>query len=452
MCKCLLDEEIIMCEDYIMNKKLLKNKNFMLVVTGNFVSLIGSNIMQFVLSLYVLALTGSATIFATMLAISILPRIFLSPIAGVFGDWFDKKKSIIFLDILNAVIIGVFSVYVFYNGGLSMILIYVLVILLEITEIFFHSSMSALLPSVVKKEDFLEANALRTMLISFGQLLAPVFGAIIFGSFGLLIALIINAASFLLSAVSEMFIKTPKHVKHKDGHNLSSFKTDFKAGIQLVKDSKPIRTIMFMAVIVNFSMAPFFSVGLTFLIKEVFQQSDIRLGLLQTVLSAAMIIAPILLTKKLKTMRLGDVLMKSFFMMSILVIMVSFSLLEFFLNLSAGFVSYIYVLVICFFIGIIVTGVNIAIGTLVQNIVPIEFMGRTSTVLGLFSTIAIPLGQMLFGYLYDMINPGIVFIFNGLIILLTVFIFHKRMHLIDDNNPQTIKNTLKESSVLEYEV
>src|SRR5690554_8083598 len=102
-----------------MNKKLLKNKNFMLIVTGNFVSLIGSNIMQFVLSLYILALTGSAMIFASMLAISILPRILLSPIAGVFSDWFDKKRSIVLLDLINALILLGFSAYVFYVGSLD---------------------------------------------------------------------------------------------------------------------------------------------------------------------------------------------------------------------------------------------------------------------------------------------------------------------------------------------
>ena len=153
-----------------MNKKLFRNKNFMLIVFGNFVSLIGSNIMQFVLSLYVLSITGSATIFASMLAISILPRILLSPIAGVFGDWFDKKKSIVMLDLINALILFGFSAVVFLQDGLSIPLLYILVILLEITEIFFHSSISALLPSVVEKDSYLEANSLRTMLVSFGQL------------------------------------------------------------------------------------------------------------------------------------------------------------------------------------------------------------------------------------------------------------------------------------------
>ena len=72
--------------------KVNKTKDFSLLIFGKFVSLLGSNILQFALSLYVLAITGSAAIFASILSVSILPRLLLSPIAGVFGDWFDRKK------------------------------------------------------------------------------------------------------------------------------------------------------------------------------------------------------------------------------------------------------------------------------------------------------------------------------------------------------------------------
>ncbi|QWC00023.1 MFS transporter [Mycoplasmatota bacterium] len=435
-----------------MNKKLLKNKNYMLLVIGNFVSLMGSNIQQFVLSLYVLTLTGSATLFASMLAISILPRILLSPLAGVFGDWFDKKKSIVILDVTNAFILGFFSIYLFFNEELSIGLIYVLVVLLEITEIFFHSSMSAVLPSVVEKENYLEANSLRTMIVSFGQLMAPIFGALIYGAFGLMIAIVINALSFLASAISEMFINVPKIESENNAKTISGFKKDFISGLKLIRDSKPIRTIMSTAVVINFSIAPLFSVGLIFLVKEVLEQSDLRLGLLQTVLSASMIVAPILLTKKLKSMRLGDVLIKGFILIGILVMIISFSINQRMMTINNGLVSYTYVMIICFLIGIFVTAVNISVNTLIQKIVPLEFMGRTSTVLGLFSTIAIPIGQMLFGFLYDIINPGLVFILNGFIVILVVVFFYRRLHHIDEKDRDEIKENLTESRVVVNEV
>lgn len=120
-----------------MKRALLKNKNFTLLLAGNAVSLLGSNMQQFALSLYVLAVTGSATIFSTMLSISILPRILMTPFAGVFGDWFDRKKSIVLMDTINGLLIGAYAFYFFMNGSLSVPSIYLLVVLLEITEIFF---------------------------------------------------------------------------------------------------------------------------------------------------------------------------------------------------------------------------------------------------------------------------------------------------------------------------
>ena len=329
-----------------MNKKLLKNKNFMLVVLGNFVSLMGSNIQQFVLALYVLELTGSALIFASMLAISILPRILLSPIAGVFGDWFNKKKSIIILDLTNAIILAGFAIFLFQGFTLTIGLVYLLVIVLEITEVFFHASMSVVFPSVVEQDDLLEANAFRTMLSSSAQLVAPLIGAIIFGFFGLMVAIMINAVSFLLSAFSEAFIHVPKTNSESNERSFKGFKKDFTEGIQLIKKSKPIKTIMSSAVLINFSISPFFSVGLIFLIKEVLNRSNFQLGLLQSVISASMILTPILLPKLLKKAKVSSTLTYSFTAIGLLIVSISLSIHQLMFNVYDGYLSYIYLLVV----------------------------------------------------------------------------------------------------------
>ncbi len=423
-----------------MKNKLFKNKNFVLVILGNFVSLVGSNIQQFVLSLYVLDITGSATIFASMLAISILPRIILSPIAGVFADWFDKKKSVIILDLTNAIILFGFGIFMFNNNDISLGVIYVIVILLEITEIFFHSSMSVVLPSIIEEDQFLEANSLRTMITSIGTLMSPVLGAIIYGAFGLFVAIIINAISFTISAISEMFIKVKKTKSEDNEKSIAGFKKDLIEGLKLIKNSKPIKTIISTAMIINFSIAPLFSVGLIFLIKEVLVQSDLRLGIFEAVLYASMIVAPILLTKKLKKMKLGDVLTKGFLIVGVLISLISVSLIQEVANINTGLVSFIFVTVVCFIIGIVVTAINIAVSTLLQKTVPLEYMGRTSTVLGLGTAIMIPIGQVLFGYLYDIMNLGIVMILNGLIILFAIVIYFKQIQSIEPNEDEVKTN------------
>ena len=209
-----------------MNLKLIKQKDFSLLIFGKFVSLLGSNILQFALSLYVLAITGSAAIFASILSVSILPRLLLSPIAGVFGDWFDRKKTIVLLDFMNSILIGAFAILFAINDDLSILAICVFVILLEITEIFFGSAMSAVLPSLVKKEELIEANSFNSLVMNTGNILAPIIGAVLYSTFGMKAILIVSSISFALSAVSEIFINVPKSHKQPEKIDVKSFKTD----------------------------------------------------------------------------------------------------------------------------------------------------------------------------------------------------------------------------------
>lgn len=70
---------------------ILKDKNFLLLMFGKITSLVGSSMQNFALSLFVLATTGSATKFASILAVSIIPQLIIGPFAGVFVDWFYRS-------------------------------------------------------------------------------------------------------------------------------------------------------------------------------------------------------------------------------------------------------------------------------------------------------------------------------------------------------------------------
>ena len=410
-----------------MDLTLLKNKDYSLLMIGKLVSLLGSNMLQFALSLYVLSLTGSALIFASMLSISILPRLLLSPIAGVFGDWFNRKKAIVFLDFINGTLIATFALIFLLNGGLSLLLIYAFVILLEIIEIFFGAAMAAVIPSMVKKEQLFAANSLQSLVLNFGQLLAPTIAALVYGFAGMLIVLIVTALCFVLSAISEIFIRIPKHTKHST-FTLSHFKTDFIEGVKIIKSSKFILTILGLVAIINFTISPLFSVGLTFVVKETLKASDFQFGLFQTIFALASITAPILLGLGKKTKNVGTLLFRSFLLLSIIVLLIAIVPSDLLLAYFApNVIPFILLLVLLFFIGMLVTTVNITISTIFSQIVPLEAMGRASSVLTLASTILIPLGQIAFGFLFDNLAASYVIIICGLILLGAVLLYRKRL-------------------------
>lgn len=64
----------------------LFQRNFTIMILGQIISLFGNAILRFSLSLYVLDMTGSAAVFGTILALSMIPTIVLSPFGGVLAD------------------------------------------------------------------------------------------------------------------------------------------------------------------------------------------------------------------------------------------------------------------------------------------------------------------------------------------------------------------------------
>jgi len=413
--------------------KLIKQRDFFLLILGKLVSLLGSNMQQFALSLYVLSLTGSATIFASMLSISIVPRLLLSPVAGVFGDWFDRKRSIVFLDFMNAIIIGVYAAIFIFNGSLTIPMIYILVILLEITEIFFHSAMAAVIPSMVDKEELMEANSFNSMVMNIGQLISPIIGAALYGAFGLKMILIANSISFLLSAISEMFINIPKTNKKPDKIDIKSFKASLMEGIHIIKKNKFISTMISLGTLINFSVSPLFSVGLIFVIKEILKATDFQFGLFETVFSLSMIAAPIIGAGFIKRVKVGRLCYISFMLVGLVILLMAPIPSKFILNsFGSNLVPYVLLMIITFIVGLLVTVANIALGTLFDKATPVELMGRTSTVFNFAVTVFIPIGQMIFGFLYDIIQPGYVIMISGFILILSVLKYRKKLFEADE--------------------
>jgi MFS family permease len=416
----------------------MKRKDFALLIAGKFISLLGSNMQQFALSLYVLAVTKSVTVFASMLSVSIIPRLLLSPVAGVFGDWFERKRMAVSLDLASALLISGYAALFFINGSLSVATIYVLVILLEVIEVFFHSSMAAVLPSIVSKEDLMEANTFNSLVMNIGQLLAPVIAALVYGTFGLSVVFIVNAVSFFVSAISKAMINIPKNTKMPAKVNLQAFKTDLMQGIDLIRKSKLISTIISLGTVINFCIAPLFSVGLIFIIKEVLKATDVQLGLFETVFSASMIVTPLLCAPFLKKIKVGKLCFLSFIAVALLVMLMvpipSGPVLGLF---QTNLMPILFLLIITFLIGVAATIANIAVGTLFDLTVPLELMGRTSTVFNLAVTVFIPIGQMISGFLYDSVAPSFVIAGSAVILVAALFIFRKQLIEADSAESKT---------------
>lgn len=89
---------------------MTKDINFIKYFISNTLLLTTSNTLQFLLALYVLNETGSATLFSVMLSIVIIPRLLISPFAGAWGDKYNRKKLM--------QIYFIFYCFVYFSFGL----------------------------------------------------------------------------------------------------------------------------------------------------------------------------------------------------------------------------------------------------------------------------------------------------------------------------------------------
>ena len=80
-------------------KQKLFTRNFTFLILGQASSLIGNNTLKFALSMYVLERTGSAAVFAGLLAVAMVPTILLSPFGGMLADRMNRRNIMVVLDV-----------------------------------------------------------------------------------------------------------------------------------------------------------------------------------------------------------------------------------------------------------------------------------------------------------------------------------------------------------------
>ena len=269
----------------------VKDKNFLLFFFGVLVSGIGSRIYGFGISLYLLDLTGLATSMSTYIFIWTIIVFIFSPIAATFTDRWKRKVRVLYItDFGRGIVYTIIGISVYYFnsvGNIDMVLvtIYTLFSLIAIQSAFFSPASSALMPQIVEADELVSASALFQMTRSIQNIFGLAFGAILYVEFGIVVLIFINAISFILSGISEMFIRYDKAknqerldasayveteiVGKKAHHYARQIFHDLKdAAIYIFRDAKPIASIVYIIVISLTLVEPWFSVGVPYLIKE----------------------------------------------------------------------------------------------------------------------------------------------------------------------------------------
>ena len=181
-------------------RQLLRNGPLTRLLVGEFVSSIGDWLYLVAILILVYQVTEDPFILGLVGAARVLPYIFLSVPAGIAADRFDRRLVLLSTDVARGVVMLVIAAVVFVDGPIWLVI--ALAIGATCFSTFFGPAIGAYLPTLVGDEEQLgPANSAWSTLDNLAFMVGPAVAGLLIAAGGLVIAFLLNAASFAVIAV-----------------------------------------------------------------------------------------------------------------------------------------------------------------------------------------------------------------------------------------------------------
>ena len=258
----------------------LFRRDFTLVVIGQIISLFGNAILRFALPLYLLRETGSPALFGAVGAAAFIPAVLCAPIGGVAADRVNKRNVMVLLDFSTAGLILAFAALL-GRAPLAPLTAGCLMLLYGIAGAY-QPAVQASIPLLAEPEQLTSANAVINMVQTLSALLGPVIGGVLFGAFGIRPILWVGTACFFLSAVMELFIRIPHRPRAAAGGLLATVREDLGESWRFIRRKRPVfLSVLLVLALFNLVLSAALVVGIPVAVVQALGMSDSRLGLTQ---------------------------------------------------------------------------------------------------------------------------------------------------------------------------
>lgn len=409
-----------------MKKEKLFTRNFTLLILGQVSSLTGNYTLKFALSMYVLEQTGSASIFAGMLSAALLPTVLLSPFGGILADRANRKHIMVALDALSG--LSVLAAGLLLPLGRELWVIGALLVLLSVLAAFESPTVQACVPQMVSPQNLVQGNAVVSQVSAVTSLVTPFLGSLFYTAFGIGPVFAAAVVCFWLTALLECMIHLEYQKPPRTAGIGAIVREDLAVSAHFLRREQPdILKLLLLAALAGMFVSGTAVVGFPYLVRTVLGLSATYYGAAESAMGAAAILGSLcagLLGKKLRVRDMAAIFLS--FGLSLFPIGLSFLL-------PVGTMAHYGVLL--FFFCVCQLGVCIfstyAI-TLIQQRTPEQLMGKVMSCVFTLSMCAQPVGQMVYGALFDCFSDRVywVLIPTGMLICLIALAsqgFLKRM-------------------------
>lgn len=237
--------------------RLYRNRSFMALWLGQTVSFIGDYFLFLAVPIMVEKLTGSALQVGLAFISSALPMLLLGPVAGVFVDRWDRKRTMIVADALRALLVLVCMVV---RSPDQVWILYAVVFVMSCVSRFFYPSQNAVLPLIVEdRNDLLAANGLMQIIQTVGLLVGPALAGFAIGLWGFQVAFVVDSASFFVSAGSIATMTVPHTTRGRQaapeaGGGVAAVWAEMREGVGALFGSRTLVGILMCLVVVQLGL------------------------------------------------------------------------------------------------------------------------------------------------------------------------------------------------------
>ena len=423
-------------------KNVFSNKNFTLGFLGALVSNVGSLFYSFAVSFYILKITdNNALIQGLYLAVGGIVFCVVTLFGGVISDRFNKAKIMYICDYLKGAVIILFTILlmtVITSVNAKVAALFVVTIIGNAIAGIFTPASNAILPQIVEEDMYQQAESYYSILNSFQSIVGIILAGVLYTLVPINILFLIVGACYVLSGISEMFIKYESDYEKRDEKlTMKAALSDIKEGFKYVVSMKAILSLTLCVLFINFFFAPIFNNFAPYFIATDIANSNymfkehLEPEMWESFFSVAVGIGSLVMgiimsgaeqkEKYSKTIRWGMVVIS--LVISIMPL-VHILFANNVININICLVAIIVVLLV---VGMLLVLINVSATTTSLKIVDKDKLGKVTSVASIGSQGLIPVAMFLGGIALTYIGSAglLIVCASGLIITALVLFFNK---------------------------
>ncbi len=188
----------------------LRHRDFRIVYVGTFASNIGTWMQNVILGAYGLALTHSGFYVGLLYFGQLGPLLFLSMIGGLLADRVDRRRLLVSMQVLQGGL-SFGLAFVAWTSHPSHVVIVVIVFAIGIANALGAPGLSAILPTLVPREDLTGAVALTSVQMNLSRVIGPAIGALIYSRLEAGPVFAVNAVTYVFAVIGLVWARYPRH-------------------------------------------------------------------------------------------------------------------------------------------------------------------------------------------------------------------------------------------------